>query len=78
MVDNIEHIYEMRRIVQKAFVDYSIQQAKGKVEKGRTRVIQEFRPGDYIFVYHYIYFFKYSMPIIIFGNIIKPLYFAYF
>ena len=40
MVDDIERIHEMRRIAQKAFVDYNTQRSKGRVEKGRTRAVQ--------------------------------------
>eukprot|EP00435_Cladocopium_sp_Y103_P050345 s671_g15.t1 len=51
MVDDIERIHEMRRIAQKAFVDYNTQRSKGRVERGRTRTTQEFQAGDYVFVY---------------------------
>ena len=41
----------MRRIAQKAFVEHNAKTALQKIEKGRARTVQEFRSGEYVYVY---------------------------
>ena len=47
----MEQLLEMRRIAQKALTEVNAQDVMRRAIKGRSRVPQEFNPGDYVFVY---------------------------
>lgn len=51
MTDDLERLHEMRRIAQKAFAETNTQDVMKRAIRGRSRVVQEFQPGDYVFVY---------------------------
>lgn len=51
MVDDIERVHEMRRVAQKAFIDYNSQRAAGRVLRGAPRDFPDFKAGDYVYVY---------------------------
>eukprot|EP00435_Cladocopium_sp_Y103_P012580 s2098_g3.t1 len=51
VVDDMERSLELRRIAQKAFIEHNARESLRRIEKGRSRVPQEFQAGDYVYVY---------------------------
>ena len=51
LVDDLERMHEMRRVAQKAFIDYNSQRALSRVVRGASRDFPEFKPGDYVYVF---------------------------
>eukprot|EP00435_Cladocopium_sp_Y103_P057754 s1878_g20.t1 len=51
MVDDLERLHEMRRVAQKAFVESNARRAVQKTLNARGRTVEEFKPGDYVYVY---------------------------
>ena len=51
MVDDLERLHEMRRVAQKAFVESNARRAVQRTLQARGRTTEEFKPGDYVYVY---------------------------
>eukprot|EP00435_Cladocopium_sp_Y103_P038273 s1873_g10.t1 len=51
LVDDMERLHEMRRIAQKAFVEHNAQKTIDRIERTRSKALQEFGAGDYVYVY---------------------------
>lgn len=51
LVDDVERLWEMRRVAQKAFVEHNAKEAVGKALRGRARTSVEFQPGDFVYIY---------------------------
>ena len=51
LVDDLERLWEMRRVAQKAFVENNARKAVQKVANSRSRQAVTFQPGDFVYVY---------------------------
>ena len=51
VVDDIERMQEMRRMAQKAFIEYNAKAALKKIMNARRKSTQEFKAGEYVYVY---------------------------
>ena len=51
LVDDVERIWEMRRLAQKAFVEHNARAAVSKALRARSRTSVEYQPGDFVYVY---------------------------
>ena len=51
LVDDVERLWEMRRVAQKAFVEHNAKEAVGKALRGRARTTAEFQAGDFVYIY---------------------------
>lgn len=50
-VDEMERTLEMRRVAQKAFAEVNSKELVRRAIRGRSRVWQEFQPGEHVYVY---------------------------
>ena len=51
IVDDIERTQEMRRMAQKAFIEHNAKEATKRIMNSRGKSTQEFKPGEYVYVY---------------------------